>query len=96
MISKQQKGILWFSFSVLILLSGLGIWFTFAMRGIMPMALNDSSPNFGQLADDDRWAVYHEAQSLVMPVVFIMLGLAILWAALAGFTIWKLSKKSES
>jgi len=35
------------------------------------------------------------AQSLMTPVAFVMLALVVLWAALAGFTIWKLSKKAE-
>jgi hypothetical protein len=93
MISKRQKWILWSSFVILILISSIGVLFAFAMFRIAPMALNDSSPNFSQMADDDRWLVYHEAQDLIVPVALIMLGLAILWAALAGFTIWKLSKK---
>ena len=95
MISKRQKWIMWSVFVVLILLSGFGVWQTFALRGIIPFLLNDSSPGFGQLPDDDRWAVYHEAQSLILPVGFVMLALVVLWAALTGFTIWKLSKKSE-
>jgi flagellar basal body-associated protein FliL len=95
MISKRQRWILWSSFVLLILLSAVGVMFAFAMRAIVPMALNDSSPNFSQIADVDRWYVYHEAQSLILPVALVMLGLAILWAALAGFSIWRLSKKSE-
>ena len=59
------------------------------------MALNDSSPNFSQIADADRWYVYREAQSLILPVALIMLALTILWAGLAGFSIWRLSKKSD-
>lgn len=82
------------SFVVLILISGIGVLFAFAMFRIAPMALNDSSPNFSQIADEDRWLVYHEAQSLILPVAIIMLGLTLLWTALAGFAIWKLNKKS--
>lgn len=93
MISKLQKWILWSSFVLLILLSAIGVLFAFTMRAIVPMALNDSSPNFSQIADADRWDVYHEAQNLILPVALGMLGLAILWAALACFTIWKLTKK---
>ena len=78
---------------VLIFISGIGVLFAFATYRLVPMALNDSSPNFSQIADEDRWLVYHAAQSLILPIDFIMLGMAILWAALAGFTIWKLSGK---
>jgi hypothetical protein len=95
MISKRQRWILWSSFALLILLSTFGVIFGFAMRSIVPVALNDSSPNFSQIADADRWYVYREAQSLILPVALAMLALAILWAALAGFSIWRLSKKSE-
>jgi hypothetical protein len=62
-------------------------------RMMIPMALNDSSPNFLQLPDDARSAAYQQAQSVMLPVVLITLALVILWTALAGFTIWKLSKK---
>ena len=95
MISKRQRLVLWSCFALLVLLSAVGVWFSFGMRKIIPMALNDSSPDFGQLPDTDRWSAYHQAQSLMLPAVFVMLALAILWAALAGFTIWKLSKKTE-
>jgi hypothetical protein len=94
MISKCQKWILWCIFALLVLLSAFGVIFAFCMRAIVPMALNDSSPNFSQIQDVDRWYVYHEAQRLILPVALGMLGLTILWAALAGFTIWKLSKKN--
>jgi hypothetical protein len=46
-------------------------------------------------ADNDRWSAYHQAQSMMLPAILVMLALAILWAALAGFTIWKLCKKAE-
>src|SRR5580698_8032541 len=91
MISKRQKWTLWSSFVVLVLGSGIGLLFAFAMFRMVPMALNDSSVNFSQIGDVDRWRVYHEAQSLILPIDLIMLGMAILWAALAGFMIWKLS-----
>jgi hypothetical protein len=93
MISKRQKWTLWSSFTVLVLGSGISVLFAFAMFRIVPMALNDSSVNFSNIADEDRWRVYREAQSLILPIDLIMLGIAILWAALAGFTIWKLSRK---
>jgi hypothetical protein len=94
MISKRQKWILWSAFALLVLLSAVGVMFGFAMRAIVPMALNDSSPNFSQIADIDRWDIYREAQHLIVPVALGMLGLTALWAALAGFAIWKPSKKS--
>lgn len=93
MISKRQKWILLGSFVGLILISVIGVLFAFAMFRIAPMALNDSSPNFSQIADDDRRLVYHEAQSLILPVALAMLGLTLLWAALGGFAIWKLNEK---
>jgi hypothetical protein len=93
-ISQSQKWILWSSFVILILLSGVGVLFAFATFRLMPMALNDSSPNFSQIADRDRWDVYHKAQSLILPVALIMLGLIVLWAGLTGFAIWKLSRKN--
>jgi flagellar basal body-associated protein FliL len=95
MIAKRQKLVLWICFALLVLLSAAGVWFSFVMRKIIPIALNDSSPNFSQLPDTDRWSVYHQAQSLMLSAGFVMLALAILWAALAGFMIWKLSKKAE-
>jgi hypothetical protein len=95
MISKCQKLVLWSCFTLLVLLSAVGVWFSFGMRKIIPMALNDSSPNFGNLPDDDRWSAYHQAQSLMLPTVYVMSALAILWAALAGFSIWRLSRKPE-
>jgi hypothetical protein len=95
MISKRQNNILWISFALLVILSAVGVCFGFAIRAIVPMALNDSSPTFGQIPDADRWNVYHMAQSLMTPVAAVMLALVVLWAALAGFTIWKLSKKTE-
>jgi hypothetical protein len=95
MISKRQKWILWVSFVLLILLSAFGVVFGFSMRAIVPMALNDSSPNFSQIADADRWDVYHEAQSLIGPIALVMLALTVSWAVLAGFSIWQLSKKSD-
>jgi hypothetical protein len=95
MISKRQSLILWSSFLILALLSVGSACFGLVMLRIIPMALNDSSPNFGQLPDTDRWSVYHTAQSLMTQVTLAMLVLVILWAALAGFTIWKLSKKAE-
>jgi hypothetical protein len=49
MISKRQRLILWSGFVVLILLSGFAVWQTFALRGVIPFLLNDSSPRFGQL-----------------------------------------------
>jgi hypothetical protein len=95
MFSKRQNLILWSSFLLLTLLSVGSVCFGLAMRRLIPMDLNDSSPNFGQLADADRWSVYHEAQSLLTHVTLAMMVLTILWAALASFTIWKLNKKSE-
>jgi hypothetical protein len=94
MILKHQKLIMWSCFTLLILLSAAGVWFNFVMRRLIPMALNDSSPNFSQLADDDRWAVYHQAQSLMAPGVLVSLGLTILWAVFAGVSIWRLGRKS--
>jgi len=95
MISKRQRLILWSGFVVLILLSGFAVWQTFALRGVIPFLLNDSSPRFGQLPDDDRWAVYHEAQRLISPAAIGMMVLTIMWAALAGYCIWRLSKTSK-
>lgn len=95
MISKRQKLVLWSCFGFLVFLSALGVCFSLAMWRTIPMALNDSSPNFGQLAETDRWNVYHEAQSLMMTAALVMLAMTILWAVLAGFTIRWLSKKSE-
>jgi hypothetical protein len=95
MISKRQKWILWSSFALLVLFSTAGFYFSWSMRAVVPMLLNDSSPNFGQLADEDRWRVYHAAQSVIGPIALVMLALAVLWTLLAGFSIWRLSKKSE-
>ena len=86
---------MWGCFALLILLSAVEAWFNFWMRNLMPMILNDSSPNFGQLADDDRWAVYHKAQGIMMIMGLVSLFITILWAALAGFSIWRLGKKPE-
>lgn len=94
MVSKRLKWILWGGFVVLLFLSGVGVSFAFAIRKVLPMAINDSSLNFAQLAEDDRWAVYHEAQWWLLPMALVILVLAVLWAALAGFSIWKLSRKS--
>jgi hypothetical protein len=95
MISKPQKWILWLTFAFLLILSATGVIFGFAIRGIIPVALNDSDPNFAQIADDDRWQVYHAAQGLMAPVAFFMLVLAMLWAAFAGYLTWKLGQKPE-
>jgi hypothetical protein len=93
MIPKRQKAILWGSFTLLLLSSAVGAWYVSVVPKLIPMVLNDSSPKFGQLADEDRWEVYHAAQSLVSPIAIGMLVLLILWAVLTGVSIWLLSKK---
>jgi len=95
MISKNQKLVVWSCFVLLVLLSAVGVWFNYVMRRLIPMALNDSSPNFSQLADNDRWAVYHQAQNLMASGVLITLGLTILWAVFASVSIWYLGRKRE-
>jgi hypothetical protein len=94
MIPKRQKAILWSSFTMLLILSAVGACYISVVPKLIPMVLNDSSPKFGQLADEDRWEVYHAAQSLVSPIAFGMLVLLILWAVLTGVSIWLLSRKS--
>lgn len=94
MIMKVQKWILWSIFSLLVLSSAFGVFFAFCMFNMAPMALNDSSPNFGQLADADREYVFHEAQHLILPVAFMISGLSVAWAIFSGFIIWHLGKKN--
>jgi hypothetical protein len=95
MISKKQKMILWVCYVLLIIFSAAGVGVSFIIKNMIPMALNDSSPNFGQIADDDRWAVYHQAQSLMVMVISLALVVMVLWAALAAFSIWLVGKKSH-
>jgi ABC-type spermidine/putrescine transport system permease subunit II len=95
MISRRQKIVLWSCFALLVFLSAVGVWFSFGMRQIIPMVLNDSSLDFGQLPDYDRLSAYHQAQTVMMPVALVMLALTICWGVLAGFSIWRLSRKSE-
>ena len=78
MVEKRQKILMWSSFMLLTVLSLVGVYFGFVMTSIIPMALNDSSPNFSQLADNDRCSIYREAQSLITPGGFRDAGLDII------------------
>jgi hypothetical protein len=95
MISRRKKIVLWSCYVLLVFLSAGGVWFSFGMRQIIPMVLNDSSPDFGQLPDYDRLAAYQQAQTVMMPAVLVMLALTIFWAIFAGFSIWQLNRKLE-
>src|SRR5271168_5276861 len=95
MTSKRRNLALWICYLILVLLSVGSVCFGLALIRIIPMVLNDSSPNFGQLADADRWRVYHEAQSTMTQVTLTMLTLVVLWSVLAGFTICRLTKSPK-
>jgi hypothetical protein len=95
MAPKNQKIILWVCYALLIVLSAGGFLFCCGVKNLIPMALNDSSPNFSQIADDDRWAVYHQAQHLMMNVILVTLVVTVLWATLAAFAIRLLFGKSS-
>lgn len=96
MISKRQKIMIGSVLGLLLLLSLAAVIFARITHGLIPMIINDSSPELSsKVSDAERERIFTLAQGAVFNVSVVLSILVGLWAAFTGTVIWLWNKSSQ-
>ena len=96
MISKKLRWTLWLCFFGLFLLSIFGVLYGEVIQGVVPMALYDSALGYQNLTVADQRSIAQTVRELLFSISLMLMGLSVLWMALAGYCLWRLGKTPAS